>query len=128
MVGLNAFTDGGVTAAGQRLMDIVPDHSDLIVGARVAPDDADDIAGGQAGELRIVGMHDRGLPIRKRTALEYAFEPLNRIAAASGTEHKAMIVVDCFNLDRSWFRPKAVSSWSPLHKIGIILLRYRVAR
>lgn len=146
VVGLNVFTVGGVIAAGQRLMDIVPDHAELVVGARVAPDDADDIAVGQAGELRMVGMHDRSLPIlsatmtrlsadvmideksgvafynaefkvpaselakirevrganftlragapvqvvmpiRKRTALEYAFEPLSRIAAASGTEH-----------------------------------------
>ena len=146
IVGLNVFTVGGVIGAGQKLMDVVPDHANLVVAARIAPDDVDDIAVGQKAEVRFNGMHDRGLPllssvmtrlsadvltdeksgesfytaefqvpeselakirsvrgpqfqlraggpvqvtipIRKRTALQYAFEPLLGAMRRSGGEH-----------------------------------------
>ena len=140
------FTVGGVIAAGQKLMDIVPDHADLVVAARISPDDVDDVAVGQQAEVRFSGIHDRGIPIltgtmtrlsadaltdektgqsfytaefrvpeseldklkavrgrdfklragapvqvtipvRKRTALQYAFEPLLGTLRRSGGEH-----------------------------------------
>ncbi len=146
VVGLNVFTVGGVIAAGEKLMDIVPDHATLVVAARIAPEDIDDIAVGEAAELRVSGIRDRGLPtlsatltrvsadalvdeklgvsfysaefkvpeseigkirsvrgpqfqlragtpvqvtipIRKRTALEFAFEPLFGALHRSGGEH-----------------------------------------
>jgi HlyD family secretion protein len=146
VVGLNVFTVGGVIAAGQKLMDIVPDHANLVVSARVSPDDIDDVSIGQTAEVRFSGMHDRGLPllsgvmtklsadaltdeknemsfytaefevpeneiaklkavrgpnfqlragapvqvtipVRKRTALQYAFEPLLGTLRHSGGEH-----------------------------------------
>lgn len=146
VVGLNVFTVGGVIGAGQKLMEVVPDHAALVVAARIAPDDVDDVRVGQAAELRFSGIHDRGLPllagvmtrlspdvvadpksgqsfytaefqvpeseiakirevrgaqfqlragspvqvtipIRKRTALQYAFEPLLGAMHRSGGEH-----------------------------------------
>jgi HlyD family secretion protein len=146
VVGLNVFTVGGVVAAGQKLMDVVPDHADLVVAARISPDDVDDVAVGQKAEVRFSGMHDRGIPllsgvmtrlsadalsdektgqsfytaefqvpeselkkisevrganfqlragapvqvtipVSKRTALEYAFEPLLGTLRRSGGEH-----------------------------------------
>ena len=146
VVGLNVFTVGGVIAAGQKLMDIVPEHANLVVAARVSPDDIDDVWVGQKAEVRFSGMHDRGLPllsgvrtklsadaltdekselsyytaefevpeseidklkdvrgpnfqlragapvqvtipVRKRTALQYAFEPLLGTLRHSGGEH-----------------------------------------
>jgi len=63
IVGLNVFTVGGVIGAGQKLMDIVPEHANLVVAARIAPDDVDDINVGQAAEVRFSGIHDRGLPL-----------------------------------------------------------------
>jgi HlyD family secretion protein len=63
VVGLNVFTVGGVVAAGQKLMDIVPDHANLVVAARISPDDIDDVWVGQKAEVRFSGMHDRGLPL-----------------------------------------------------------------
>lgn len=63
VVGLNVFTVGGVIGAGQKLMDVVPDHAALVVAARVAPDDVDDIRVGQTAELRFSGIHDRELPL-----------------------------------------------------------------
>ena len=146
VVGLNVFTVGGVIEPGQKLMDIVPDHANLVVAARVSPDDIDDVEIGQKAEVRFSGMHDRGLPllsgvmtklsadaltddksglsfytaefevpeseidklkevrgpnfqlragapvqvtipVRKRTALQYAFEPLLGTLRHSGGEH-----------------------------------------
>ena len=146
VVGLNVFTVGGVIGAGEKLMDVVPDRATLVVAARIMPEDIDDVAVGQAAELRIIGMRDRGLPllsavltrlsadalvdeklgasfytaelkipeseldkirsvrgsqfrlragtpvqvtipIAKRTALQYAFEPLLGTLRRSGGEH-----------------------------------------
>jgi len=146
VVGLNVFTVGGVIGAGQKLMDVVPQHARLVVAARIAPDDVDDVSVGQRAEVRFTGMHDRKLPllsgrmtrlsadaltdekseksfytaefvvpeseiakvravrgpdfqlragapvqvvvpVRKRTALQYAFEPLIGTLQKSGSEH-----------------------------------------
>ena len=146
IVGLNVFTVGGVIAAGQKLMDVVPDRAQLVVTARIAPEDVDDVAVGRQAEVRFTGLHDRGLPllsgvmtrlsadvlvdeksgssfytaefevpdseiakirtvrgaqfqlragapvqvtipVRKRTALQYAFEPLLGTLRKSGGEH-----------------------------------------
>jgi HlyD family secretion protein len=146
IVGLNVFTVGGVIGAGEKLMDVVPDHASLVVAARIAPDDVDDVTVGQKAEVRFTGMHDRKLPllsgqmtrlsadaltdeksgrsfytaefvvpeseiakikavrgpsfelragapvqvivpVRKRTALQYAFEPLLGTLEKSGGEH-----------------------------------------
>ena len=146
VVGLSVFTVGGVIGAGQRLMDIVPDKAELVVAARLSPNDIDDVAVGDQAELRFSGMHDRNMPIlmgkitrisadamndqksgasyytaelkvgpsemqklkdvrgpnfvlpagapveaiipvRKRTALQYAFEPLMSTLRKSGGEH-----------------------------------------
>ena len=146
VVGLNVFTVGGVIAAGQKLMDVVPDKANLVVAARIAPEDVDDVAIGQEAEVRFSGMRDRELPllngvmtrlsadalidektglsfftaefevpeseiakikavrgadfqlragapvevvipVRRRTALQYAFEPLLGTLRRSGGEH-----------------------------------------
>lgn len=63
VIGLSIFTVGGVISPGQTLMDIVPDRSDLVVGARVSIDDADDLRVGQKAQVRFLGLHERNLPI-----------------------------------------------------------------
>ncbi|WP_423607094.1 HlyD family type I secretion periplasmic adaptor subunit [Sphingomonas sp. MS122] len=63
VVGLSVYTPGGVIAPGQKLMDVVPQQAALVIEARVAPGDADDVSAGQAAEIRFSGLHDRQLPI-----------------------------------------------------------------
>ena len=63
VIGLSIFTVGGVIAPGQTLMDIVPANADLVVGARVSIDDADDLRVGQEAQVRFLGIHERSLPI-----------------------------------------------------------------
>lgn len=63
VIGLSIFTVGGVIAPGQKLMDIVPDKSDLVVGARVSTADADDLRIGQEAQVRFTGLHERNMPV-----------------------------------------------------------------
>ena len=63
VIGLSVFTVGGVIAPGEKLMDIVPDKADLVVGARVSIDDADDLRVGQKAQVRFLGLHERNMPI-----------------------------------------------------------------
>lgn len=62
VVGLTIFTQGGVIASGQKLMDIIPDSEPLIIQARISPDDADDLSVGQKTLVKFSGLHDRQLP------------------------------------------------------------------
>lgn len=62
VVGLTVFTRGGVIAAGQKLMDIVPDRVPLTIEARVSPADADDVRIGQEAFVRFDTLHERSLP------------------------------------------------------------------
>ena len=59
--GLRVVTRGGVVAAGEPLMDIVPGGDRLIVEARVAVGAADDLAEGQSAEVRFPSFHARDL-------------------------------------------------------------------
>jgi HlyD family type I secretion membrane fusion protein len=65
VVGLNVFTEGGVVAAGDKLMEIVPQDRQLIIDGKVSPTDADDLKPGMATQVRFSGLHERNLPILK---------------------------------------------------------------
>lgn len=63
VVGLTANTLGGVIAPGERIMDIVPDNPELIVEARIRPEDADDVGPNQRAEVRITAFGGHNIPI-----------------------------------------------------------------
>jgi HlyD family type I secretion membrane fusion protein len=52
VVGLSVFTVGGVVAPGQTVMEIVPQDRELIIKAKIAPDDADDVRAGMLTQVR----------------------------------------------------------------------------
>lgn len=62
VVGLSVFTPGGVVSPGQKLMDIVPEQAPLLIQARIAPEDADDLTVGQHTLVKFSGLHERNLP------------------------------------------------------------------
>jgi HlyD family secretion protein len=62
IVGLQVFTVGGVIAPGQKLMEIVPDKSPLIIDARFKPEDAPDLHVGQKVQVKFTALHDRAMP------------------------------------------------------------------
>ena len=59
---LQVFTQGGVVAAGQRLMDVVPANDRLIIEARVAPNDIETIALGLEAQVRLTAYSQLGAP------------------------------------------------------------------
>jgi HlyD family secretion protein len=62
VVGLTVFTPGGVIAAGQKLLDIVPDRAPLTIEANVSNADGDDVRVNQQAFVRFDTLHERTLP------------------------------------------------------------------
>lgn len=81
VVGLSVFTPGGVVAPGQKLMDIVPERTPLLIQARIAPEDADDLHVGQRTLVKFSGLHERTLPNLEGR--------LTRLSADSFTDEKS---------------------------------------
>jgi HlyD family secretion protein len=63
IVNLKVFTEGGVVAAGDTLMEVVPQDRQLVVEGKAAPADADDLRPGMPTQVRFSGLHERNLPI-----------------------------------------------------------------
>lgn len=63
VVDLTMFTVGGVVAPGQRLLDIVPTHRNLVIDGQLSPNDTDGVHVGQRAEVKIMSIQDRSLPI-----------------------------------------------------------------
>jgi HlyD family type I secretion membrane fusion protein len=100
VVGLQVFTVGGVVAAGQKLMDIVPDGRELLIQAQLSPNDADDAYRGQTAQIRFVSVHNRSLPL---------FTGLVRtVSADSFTDEKT---------GRSYFRVEIVVPEAELNRV-----------
>lgn len=59
VVGLAVYNEGAVVAPGERILDIVPTNSELVVEARIAPQDADDLAAGAVALVRFVALERR---------------------------------------------------------------------
>ncbi len=62
VVGLSVFTVGGVVAPGQMVMEIVPQDRALVIKARIAPDDADDVRSGMSTQVRFPSIRDPNSP------------------------------------------------------------------
>ena len=63
VVGLKVFTEGGVVTAGETLMEIVPDNRNLVIEAKAAPTDADDLHVGMTTQIRFPALQERDIPI-----------------------------------------------------------------
>jgi HlyD family secretion protein len=59
---LTAHTVGGVISAGEQIMVIVPENDELVVEAKVAPQDIDHVHAGQAAFLRLTAFSQRTTP------------------------------------------------------------------
>ncbi|KRC78851.1 secretion protein HylD [Sphingomonas sp. Root241] len=81
VVGLSVFTPGGVVAPGQKLMDVVPERTPLLIQARISPEDADDLHVGQRTLVKFSGLHERTLPNLEGR--------LTRLSADSFTDEKS---------------------------------------
>jgi HlyD family type I secretion membrane fusion protein len=62
VVDLKVHTVGGVISPGETLMQIVPDNRELVIQAKMLPNDADSIRIGMISQVRFSSLHDRNLP------------------------------------------------------------------
>jgi HlyD family type I secretion membrane fusion protein len=60
---LHVFTAGAVVRPGDPLIDIAPDHAQMILQARIAPGDVDNVHAGQKVEVRFSSFHSRSIPV-----------------------------------------------------------------
>ena len=63
VVALKVFTKGGVVIAGDTLMEIVPTDRRLVIEAKAAPTDADDLTIGMTTQIRFPALQEKDLPI-----------------------------------------------------------------
>lgn len=62
VVGLTAHTEGGVLKGGERAMDIVPADPELVIEARLRPEESNDLRPGMKTEIRFSAFKGRNLP------------------------------------------------------------------
>ena len=62
VVSLTQNTNGGVLASGQDIVELLPIDEDLIVEARVRPQDIDSIAVGHTARIRLTALNQRVTP------------------------------------------------------------------
>jgi HlyD family type I secretion membrane fusion protein len=60
---LRVFTNGAVIRPGDPLVEIAPDHGEMIVEARISPNDVDSVHAGQKVEVRFPTFHSRTIPV-----------------------------------------------------------------
>jgi HlyD family type I secretion membrane fusion protein len=104
VVGLQVFTVGGVVAAGQKLMDIVPDGRELVIQGQLSPSDADDAYQGQKAQIRFASVHNRSLPLFTGT--------VRTVSADSFNDEKT---------GRSYFRVEIVVPEAELNRVRSVL-------
>lgn len=70
VMGLSVFTVGGVIAPGQKIMDIVPASTPLVINASVEAKNGNDMHPGMEAQVRFTSLHERNVPILKGKVLD----------------------------------------------------------
>ena len=63
VVGLRIFSQGGVVAPREVLMEIVPEEKTLIIEARIRPEDINHVRSGSQAEIRLTAYQQRTTPL-----------------------------------------------------------------
>jgi HlyD family secretion protein len=63
VTGLAVFAPGALVSPGQKLMEIVPTHRELVVDARVAAADVEGVTTGHKAEVRFLSLNSRQMPV-----------------------------------------------------------------
>lgn len=63
VMGLRVHTIGGVISAGHPIMEIVPKNSELIIEAKLLPNDIEDVKVGQSADLHFVALDPKKTPV-----------------------------------------------------------------
>jgi HlyD family type I secretion membrane fusion protein len=76
VVGLNFHTSGGVIQPGEPVLDLVPVGEQLVIEARVLPDDIDVVKGGQSAQVRVTAFSQRDIMAMEGTVLTVSADSL----------------------------------------------------
>lgn len=124
VVGLTAFTTGGVIQPGQTLMEIVPADASQIIVAQISPADVDNLVIGQRTEVKFPGLREGNPPILHGR--------VTRISADSFTEEsngsryfRAEVVVPEDEMTKLGRLASTIRPGSPVEVV--VLLRKRTA-
>jgi HlyD family type I secretion membrane fusion protein len=61
VLGLTQFTEGGVAAPGQKLMDVVPAGAGLVINTRIPPQHIDEVREGMQARIQLVAYQSQQL-------------------------------------------------------------------
>jgi HlyD family secretion protein len=76
VTGLSVFAPGAVVAPGQRIMEIVPSRPTLVVDARLPSAEVEGVRVGQKGQLRILSLSARRVPVLTGTVTQVSADSL----------------------------------------------------
>ena len=93
VVGLTAFSVGGVISPGEKIMDVVPEKGGLIVEATVAPEDVKDLHVGMSAEVHLTAYKQRTVPIIHGKVLQVSADRLTDTKTGTGY-YLAQVKVD----------------------------------
>jgi len=92
---LSQFTPGGVTGAGENLMQIVPADAPLIVSVAIKPEDVDKVHVGMSARVRFTGLNQRWhSPLPAKVILVGADKLTNEKAAIPTATYRVDLRVD----------------------------------
>jgi HlyD family type I secretion membrane fusion protein len=83
IVGLTAFTVGGVIARGERIMDIVPDKEQLVLEAAIGVDDITEVTPGMSVEISFAALKQRTAPVIHGTLTQISADRISDPRAAA---------------------------------------------
>jgi HlyD family type I secretion membrane fusion protein len=75
---------GGVIAAGEKILDVVPEKGGLIVEATVSPDDVKDVRAGMRADVHLTAYKQRTVPIIHGTVMQVSADRLTDTKSGNG--------------------------------------------
>jgi HlyD family secretion protein len=124
VVGLTIFTQGGVIAPGQTLMEIVPRDASQIIIAQVSPNDVDNLRVGLDTEVKFPGLRERNPPIIHGRVTRISADSFT-VEQTGATYFRAEIVVPASELAKLGPSAESLRPGAPVEVI--MLLRKRSA-
>ncbi len=124
VVGLTIFTQGGVIAPGQTLMEIVPRDASQVIVAQISPTDVDNLRVGLDTEVKFPGLRERNPPIIRGRVTRISADSFT-VEQSGATYFRAEIVVPASELAKMGRGAETLRPGAPVEVV--VLLRKRTA-
>jgi HlyD family secretion protein/epimerase transport system membrane fusion protein len=91
VLGMSVHTVGGVIRPGEDILNIVPEDDELIVQAKVRPEDIEHVARGQTAQVRFTGLSHRTAPVLLGEVITVSADRISdRSSASAATSPTAL--------------------------------------